>query len=789
MPKYCLLCLLGLLSLAVVPAQGQDIDPKKVEEAISRGIAYLRRTQNKQDGNWAMEGDQERCGSTAIAVLALRSCGVPPNDPDIQRAMKYLRTFAGAESGRNYSLALQTMAFCAVDPMGDLALIRNNVALLERLQSRTNENSGGWDYNPAGRPSGGSDLSNSQFSILALYEAERVGVRVNDATWNAALRYWSDTQNQTGAWGYQPRAGGGSSGNTGSMTTAGIASLIVSAGVLERGGATVTGDRILCFQKTDHKSSDQIARGVDWLANNFSVNANPGSGSYLLYYLYALERVGRMTNQRFIGQHDWYRAGTEKILALQNKDTGHWQTGGFIISDTAFGLLFLSKGRRPVLMSKVQFGNDNAWNVHPNDVNNLTLFVESKWGLEMTWQTIDIRHATADHLLQSPVISFSAQNWTMTQPEMEALAKKLREYLDGGGFIFAEAQSGGVSFDDTFRALMERVFPEPGYELTLLERAHPIWSAEQAIDPDHIRPLEGIQYGCRTSVVYAPIAEGKRSLSCLWEVHRHFLRGDAKYPDVVQRQIDNGLGIGLNILAYATSRELKSKDHIPENVVRREVAHDRRGRISLPFLDYGATNPAPHAPTNLLVFLEMNCDMRIDSQPKSVTLSDETLIDYPLLFMHGRGTFEFSEAERRQLRQHLERGGFLFANAICSTDDFATAFRAEVRKVFPNAQWEQIPPGDPMFAGNYGGFNIDTLEVRLPERVPGQQRTLVQNRHQQPELFGIRLSDQDRWLVVFSPYDVSCALEKTNSLECRGYTQHSALRLATNVILYALEHR
>ena len=784
MQKYYFLFFLGIFAFAAGTLQGQDIDPKRVNEAIDRGIAYLKRQQN-QDGSWAVEGGDERCGSTAIAVLAMRSCGVPPNDPSIQRAMRYLRSFPAERAGRNYSLALQTMAFCMVDPVGDLALIRNNVTLLERNMSRTNEHSGGWYYTPGG---GESDLSNSQFSILALYEAERVGVQVNDATWRAALRYWADSQNPDGGWGYTPRAGGGSSAATGSMTTAGIASLIISSGVLDRGGATVDGDRIICFQRPGGRSSEQITRGLDWLTRRFSVSVNPGLGSWLLYYLYAVERVGRMTNQRFIGQHDWYRAGTEKILELQNRDSGHWRMGGLTVSDTAFALLFLSKGRRPVLMSKIQFGNDDAWNVHPNDVNNLTLFVETRWGFEMTWQTIDIRQATADHLLQSPVLSFSARNWTMTQAEMESLAAKLREYLDQGGFIIAEAQPGGGTFDGTFRALMQRVFPEPGYELTLLERSHVIWSAEQAIDPDHIRPLEGIHYGCRTSVIYIPEVEGKPSLSCLWEVYRHFLRGDTRYSEVVQRQIDNGLGIGLNILAYATSRELRSKDEIPEHVVREQLDADRRGRIFLPFLDHGAMNPAPHAPTNLLFFLETHCNMRVDHQVRSVTVLDERLADYPLLFMHGRGTFEFSDEQHRRLRQHLERGGFLFANSICSADGFSTSFRSEMQKVFPNAQWQRIPLSDPIFSGNYGGFNIDSLDVRLPERVPGQQRTDTRTRQVQPELHGIRLSADDRWLVVFSPYDVSCALEKTNSIECRGYTQQSALRLSANVILYALEH-
>jgi len=335
---------------------------------------------------------------------------------------------------------------------------------------------------------------------------------------------------------------------------------------------------------------------------------------------------------------------------------------------------------------------------------------------------------------------------------------------------------------------MQKVFPEPGYELTLLDKSHPIWTAEKTIEPDYIRPLEGIHFGCRTSVVYIPPVEGKPSLSCLWEVYRHFNRDGTRYSDVVQRQIDNGLGIGLNILAYATSRELKNKDEIPENVVKTQIDTDRRGRIFLPFLEHGTTNPAPHAPQNLLYFLEEHSNIRVEHQASSVTLSDEALEGYPVLFMHGRGTFQFSEEQHRRLRTHLERGGFLFANAICSAEPFTTAFQSEMTKVFPNAKWERIPLNDPIFSDDYGGFKIDSLDMQLLERTPGQQGTIAKTRPIQPELYGIRLSDNDRWLVVFSPYDVSCALEKASSLECRGYTQRSALQLAANVILYAVAY-
>jgi hypothetical protein len=41
--------------------------------------------------------------------------------------------------------------------------------------------------------------------------------------------------------------------------------------------------------------------------------------------------------------------------------------------------------------------------------------------------------------------------------------------------------------------------------------------------------------------------------------------------------------------------------------------------------------------------------------------------------------------------------------------------------------------------------------------------------------------------VILSPYDISCALEKGASLECKGYVAEDAARLGANVILYALQ--
>ena len=51
------------------------------------------------------------------------------------------------------------------------------------------------------------------------------------------------------------------------------------------------------------------------------------------------------------------------------------------------------------------------------------------------------------------------------------------------------------------------------------------------------------------------------------------------------------------------------------------------------------------------------------------------------------------------------------------------------------------------------------------------------------ELEGLKIGD--RYAVLFSPYDLSCALEKHDSLECEGYMRDDAERIGLNLLLYA----
>ena len=58
-------------------------------------------------------------------------------------------------------------------------------------------------------------------------------------------------------------------------------------------------------------------------------------------------------------------------------------------------------------------------------------------------------------------------------------------------------------------------------------------------------------------------------------------------------------------------------------------------------------------------------------------------------------------------------------------------------------------------------------------------------RNYAPLLEGIKIDG--RWVVVYSRYDVGCALEGHKSSDCLGHDKESALKIGAAVVLYALK--
>ncbi len=73
---------------------------------------------------------------------------------------------------------------------------------------------------------------------------------------------------------------------------------------------------------------------------------------------------------------------------------------------TSFALLFLAKGRAPVLINKLRHGPAGDWNNDPDDIRNIVNIVSRNWKSLLTWQVVDPGIATVPELLQAPIILF-----------------------------------------------------------------------------------------------------------------------------------------------------------------------------------------------------------------------------------------------------------------------------------------------------------------------------------------------------------------------------------------------
>jgi hypothetical protein len=182
--------------------------------------------------------------------------------------------------------------------------------------------------------------------------------------------------------------------------------------------------------------------------------------------------------------------------------------------------------------------------------------------------------------------------------------------------------------------------------------------------------------------------------------------------------------------------------------------------------------------------MRVQFDMRVGTQRRLLAATDE-LYKYPILFIHGRRSFRFTAQERKALAQYLKRGGTIFGDSICASPEFTQSFRREMQAIFNKQSLVRIPPDHPLFSTDFGGYALQTVTLRDPQIRSDDDPLNAKLKRTSPYLEGLTLGE--RLAVIFSPFDLSCALENQTSPECKGYIKVDAARLGANVILFALQ--
>ncbi|MEW6201249.1 MAG: DUF4159 domain-containing protein [bacterium] len=153
-----------------------------------------------------------------------------------------------------------------------------------------------------------------------------------------------------------------------------------------------------------------------------------------------------------------------------------------------------------------------------------------------------------------------------------------------------------------------------------------------------------------------------------------------------------------------------------------------------------------------------------------IELTDDDLFSYPMLFMTGHGNIVFSPEEAARLRQYLMQGGFLWAS-----DDYGmdTAFRREMKKVFPDRDLVELP------------FDHEIYHIfyDFPKGLP----KIHEHAGGPPHGYGVFIGDR---LAVFYDFntDIGDGLEAPSIHNDPEEKREDAFRMAINIVLYAIKN-
>lgn len=102
----------------------------------------------------------------------------------------------------------------------------------------------------------------------------------------------------------------------------------------------------------------------------------------------------------------------------------------------------------------------------------------------------------------------------------------------------------------------------------------------------------------------------------------------------------------------------------------------------------------PTSLPNLIRFANEQLGTAIDPQEAIVDIASPEIFRYPFVHMTGHGNVVFSRADAENLRRYLVGGGFLHIDDNYGMDPY---IREEIKKIFPEADWVELPFSHPIY--------------------------------------------------------------------------------------------
>ncbi|HEY7119335.1 MAG TPA: DUF4159 domain-containing protein, partial [Tepidisphaeraceae bacterium] len=716
--------------------------PQEVDKSIRRGVEWLYSQQNERM-NWESTPGPGRDarkqqadpksgqwgGYSAIATYALLDAGESWRDKRVREALEWLNK---APMIGTYAVALRAQCWQYLPQSEGVkrAAQRDCGMLLSGMKTK-GEARGMWGYFVSDGNSPRYDHSTSQIALLGVWAANQAGREVPTAFWKESENAWRAHQKEDGGWSYIFKAQGDQGESKMSMTLAGAATLFIAQDYVH------VNDGVYC---KGNVFDDRLVKGTQWIHDHLNDQNLPGGG----YVLYGMERVAMASGYKYFGDYDWYRKGADQLVHGQGGD-GSW--GGSSVPETAFAVVFLARGRAPVIVNKFEYELEGTPAKGAKPVATVKPAAPAAPAPREAGNSSDRRRRAGERTPTPPAVAPAekpaeatkpaetgaaattfAGNWCQRPRDIALFTRWMTDvterklnwqiisnrnsvddlhdapvlYMAGNQKLALPAETvdklrqyveeGGLIFgqadcgskDFTDSFIALGRRMFPAYEFRELPAEHPIYTRQQYLRKNWKNPPSVLG-----------LSNGTRELMITLpgsDIAKNWQQG-AYLGHEETFQVMNG------IVLYAVDRQnltFKGGTH----VVRTDPAAPGNGRtIKLARLQFaGNWDPEPAGWRRLGAILAKQQQAQLVVEPVKLGEGKLDATVYPIAHLTGTAQFTFTKEQVNELKKYVIKGGVVLCDAAGGDGAFASSVQTALDDIIAGSKFAPIPPDDKALA-------------------------------------------------------------------------------------------
>lgn len=737
----------------------EDPLERRIASALSGSAKFLKGQQN-EEGFWAVGDKNLNISHTATALIGLANQGEDLKSRDMRRAISWLArenwdddaqqgSQARGSSEQEQSVLARAARLSFLARYG-LPEYRQTVAEDMLWLEDAQFDDGGWGEVSAAMTEDRSAHSTNEISLIvgvALREAHYAGKEISRRTWINAAKYWTDAQARDGGFRASLSSYGGlGEATTTHMTGAGIAGLLLTLDMAFSAGS----DR--CDQFLTKRSQiSGLDQAMEWMDVNYDdfimqIGSLTGadttfSGMTIMQNMLEVAGVGRFNDK------DVFRTECERVLNAYS-DAGVF-AGSPVI--TANMLESLSKGAAPVVVQRVIVGGPRGAE-YSRDADHLVQYMRRERGKPLNWRTTTIDRPVRE-LVRVPILYINVQgelDWGADKWQ------KIRNYCFGGGAVILNVSGAAEAQRPAVVEGLRQAMPE--YTLKPLAKDDAVLSTQHKIaDPGGVQVLgNGFK-----NFVFLPDDDWSCRMN-LYQLEDH--------PETFQF-VDNLLYYTLDYSAPPSNFAISTWEEPTASIA--EVVVSR--------MEVGSDVPAY---PDLLKTLNrsMLAGYRLKVTDAGAD-SSQSRMDAALLWMSATGTSPLTEGEKQAIKSYIDGGGFLFADVIGGNESAGEALRSQIQSMDPTIEIRRLLANHPIISGRVEetqGYDVRVVKLR---------HVLAKEFEKLPRAKMYLLERGGEEIGVLSEYDIASGQGYVFFPHCRGVMPEESRRIATNVILYAMQRK